>query len=60
MFCDCKKGQAVRQVGAENLSKPNIAIAIQERMNRRSERTQIDAPGGQPPVSGYAAGAEQA
>lgn len=36
-----KKTAAV--VGFENLRKPKIANAIQERMNYRSQRTQIDA-----------------
>lgn len=30
-------------IGAENLIKPNIAKAIQEAQNKRSEQTQIDA-----------------
>lgn len=31
------------RTGADNLKKPQIAEAIQERMNRRSERTEITA-----------------
>ncbi|MBW5801178.1 terminase small subunit [Halomonas elongata] len=31
------------RTGHDNLKKPEIANAIQERMNQRSERTQIDA-----------------
>ncbi|MFJ5538550.1 terminase small subunit [Vreelandella titanicae] len=31
------------RTGCDNLTKPQVAVAIQERMNRRSERTQIDA-----------------
>lgn len=35
--------KTARQTAAENLSKPHIEEAIQERMNRRSERTHITA-----------------
>lgn len=35
--------KTARQVGAENLSKPDIAAAIEARTQERSERTKIDA-----------------
>ena len=35
--------KTARQTAAENMTKPHIETAIQERMNRRSERTQVDA-----------------
>ncbi|MEQ6916021.1 terminase small subunit [Halomonas aquatica] len=35
--------KTARQVGAENLSKPDIASAIEARTQERSERTQINA-----------------
>lgn len=35
--------RTARQVGAENLTKPDIAAAIQARTQERSERTKIDA-----------------
>ncbi|MEQ6918010.1 terminase small subunit [Halomonas aquatica] len=35
--------KTARQVGAENLSKPDIATAIDDRVQERSERTQVDA-----------------
>lgn len=31
------------QIGDENLRKPQIARAVQEAMNKRAERTQVDA-----------------
>ena len=37
------KGNNPRNIGAENLTKPYIAAAIQEAMDKRSERTKIDA-----------------
>lgn len=35
--------RTARQVGAENLSKPDIVAAIEARTQERSERTRIDA-----------------
>lgn len=35
--------KTARQIGDENLSKPDIAAAIQEAMDKRSERTEITA-----------------
>ena len=35
--------KTAQQMGAENLSKPVIAEAIQEAKNKRTERTEIDA-----------------
>jgi phage terminase small subunit len=37
------KGNNPRNIGSENLAKPYIAAAIQEAMDKRSERTKIDA-----------------
>jgi phage terminase small subunit len=34
---------AARSIGSENLTKPDIAAAIQEAIGKRSEKTQIDA-----------------
>lgn len=35
--------KTAKEIGSENLTKPNIAKAIQEAQNSRSERTKIDA-----------------
>ena len=35
--------KTAKEIGSENLTKPNIAKAIQEAQNKRAERTQIDA-----------------
>ena len=35
--------KTARFIGQENLTKPNIAVVIQEAMSERSERVQIDA-----------------
>ena len=35
--------KTAKEIGSENLTKPNIAKAIQEAQNKRQEQTQIDA-----------------
>lgn len=35
--------KTARDIGCENLAKPNIAKAIEEAQNKRTEQTQIDA-----------------
>ena len=35
--------KTAKEIGSENLTKPNIAKAIQEAQNKRTEQTQIDA-----------------
>ncbi|WP_395442627.1 terminase small subunit [Acinetobacter sp. P1332] len=35
--------KTARDIGCENLAKPNIAKAIEEAQNKRAEQTQIDA-----------------
>ena len=35
--------KTARDIGCENLAKPNIAKAIEEAQNKRQERTQIDS-----------------
>lgn len=35
--------KTAKEIGSENLTKPNIANAIQEAQNKRTEQTQIDA-----------------
>ncbi len=35
--------KTAKEIGSENLTKPNIAKAIQEAQNKRAEQTQIDA-----------------
>ena len=36
-------GKTAKEIGSENLTKPNIAKAIQEAQNKRTEQTQIDS-----------------
>ena len=35
--------KTAKEIGSENLTKPNVAKAIQEAQNKRTEQTQIDA-----------------
>ena len=35
--------KTAKEIGSENLTKPNIAKAIEEAQNKRAEQTQIDA-----------------
>lgn len=35
--------KTAKEIGSENLTKPNIAKAIEEAQNKRTEQTQIDA-----------------